>query len=105
MDIRRILSDLISRGAEFVVYTDIMYGRGINGVGFVDFCSHEKIGSSDLKTDVVRIFDLKDDHIEIIENYTPPKIPWNRNAEKPPYTLKKYIGYERVTYIKETIES
>ena len=104
MDIRKILSDLISRGAEFVIYTDIMYGRGINGVDFDEFSTHEKIGSSDLKTDVVRTFKLKDDHIEIIENYTPPEIPWNRKAEKKPYSRKKYIGYERITYIKEIVE-
>lgn len=94
---------LIRRGAKFVIHTDIMYGRGINGVDFVDFATHEKIGNPDLKTDVVRTFGLMDDCIVITENYTPPKIPWNRNAEKPPYTKKKYIGYDRVTYIEENI--
>ena len=44
-----------------------------------------------------------DDYLEITEDYEPPKVPWNKSAEKKPYTLKKYIGYEHITFITESI--
>ncbi len=103
MNAKQIISDLQRKGAEFSVHTDIMYGRGINGVGLNSYGAYEEFGG-DRKTKVYRTFNPKDDHLEIIENYFPPEIPWNREAEKKPYSLRKYIGYDRITYISESVK-
>lgn len=104
MNAKKIIEELNAKGVKFVVYTDVAYGRGINGVGYNVYCVDEEFGDGTLKTHVHRTFEPKDDHLVIIEDYTPPKIPWNRAAEKEPYTRKVYIGYEHITYIKEIID-
>lgn len=99
-------NDIISRlnlsGAKFTVHTDIAFGRGINGIGYFAFPTYEEFGDN-LKTTVTRTFFPMDDYLEITEDYEPPKVPWNKSAEKKPYTLKKYIGYEHITFITESI--
>lgn len=103
MNAKKIISELNARGAKFVVCTDIMYGKGINGVGFDSYSQYEEFGSS-TTTKVYRTFEPKDDYLLIIENYETPEIPWNRAAEKKPYSRRKYIGYDRITYINEYVE-
>lgn len=102
MNAKLLITKLLKSGAEFVIYTDIAYGRGLNGIDYDSYGMHSEFGG-DLKTRVDRIFEPKDDYLEITERYTPPKIPWNKAAEKEPYTRKKYIGYDRITYINEII--
>lgn len=100
-----IIKNLKSKHAKFTIYTDIAYGRGINGVGYEVYRPYEEIGQDhNPKTIIHRTFDPMDDCLVITENYEPPKIPWNRAAEKEPYTLRKYIGYDRITYISESVE-
>ena len=100
---RFIIKDLNRRHAKFTVYTDIMYGRGINGVDVCSYPTCEWVGDG-LKTKITRTFEPKDDYVLIIEDVVYPEMPWNRAAEKKPITRKKYIGYDRITYISETIE-
>ena len=100
---KEIISRLNKRGAKFTVYTDIAFGRGINGIDYFDFPTYEEFGD-DLKTKVTRKFFPMDDYLEITEDYVPPKIPWNPGAEREPYKLKKYIGYEHITFITESID-
>ena len=105
MNAKQIISELNARGAQFSIYTDIAYGRGINGVGYNAYGMHEEIGeSNNPKTNIYRTFEPKDDYLLIVEEVVPPEIPWNRAAEKKPYTRKRYIGYERITYINEIVE-
>ena len=100
---RFIIKDLSRRNAKFTVYTDIMYGRGINGVGFDAYSTYEEVGG-ELKTKITRTFEPREDYLLIVENVVYPEVPWNRAAEKKPITRKKYIGYDRITYVSETIE-
>lgn len=100
---KEIISDLIKRGAKFTIHTNIMYGRGINGIGFNSYSAYEEFGN-DLKTKIYRTFEPKDDYLVISEEYIPPKIPWNRNAEKEPYKRREYIGYDKIAYISEAVE-
>ena len=102
MNAKELIKRLKNIGAEFTIYTDIAYGRGINGIGYDSYSSEEEFGD-ELKTKVHRTFEPKDDYLLIIENYEPPKIPWNKAAEKEPYTRRKYIGYDRITYINEKL--
>lgn len=100
---KEIISRLSKAGAKFTVHTDIAFGRGINGIGYFSFSTYEEFGE-DTKTQVTRTFTATEGCLEINEDYVPPKIPWNKSAEKAPYTLKKYVGYDRITYITESIE-
>ena len=100
MDVKGIINMLNRRGAQFTVYTDVAYGRGINGVDYDSYSTTEEFGDN-LKTKVTRTFEPKDDYLLIKEDYLPPKIPWNKAAEKEPYKRRKYIGYDRITYINE----
>jgi len=102
MNAKQIISDLQKSGAKFTIHTDIAYGRGINGIGYENYCTREEIGES-LKTVVCRTFLPKDDHLVIIEDYIPPEIPWNRKAEKKPYTRELYIDYGRITHITKYV--
>ena len=103
MNAKQLISELNAKGATFTVYTDIAYGRGINGIGYESYCTYEEFGER-TTTKVKRTFQPNDDHLVIIENYVPPEIPWNRAAEKKPYSRRKYIGYDRITYINEYVE-
>ena len=100
---KEIISRLTKSGAKFTVCTDIAFGRGINGIGYFSFPTYEEFGEK-LKTRVTRTFVPTEGCLEITEDYVPPKIPWNQSAEKAPYTLKKYIGYEHITFITESID-
>ena len=100
---KEIISRLNKSGAKFTVHTDIAYGRGINGIGYNSFSTYEELGEN-LKTKVTRTFAPMDACLEITEDYVPPKIPWNQSAEKAPYTLKKYVGYDHITFITELID-
>lgn len=100
---KEIISRLNKSGAKFTVYTDIAFGRGINGIGYFSFPTYEEFGES-AKTKVTRTFVPTEGCLEVTENYVPPKLPWNPGAEKAPYTLKKYIGYEHITFITESID-
>ena len=100
---KEIISRLTKSGAKFAVYTDIAFGRGINGIGYYAFPTYEEFGEN-LKTKVTRTFVPTEGCLEITEDYVPPKIPWNKSAEKAPYTLKKYVGYEHITFITESID-
>lgn len=102
MNAKQIISELNAKGATFTVYTDIAYGRGINGIGYNSYSTYEEFGER--PTIVNRTFEPNDDHLVIIENYVPPEIPWNRAAEEKPYSRRKYIGYDRITYINELVE-
>lgn len=93
MDAKLIISELNARGAKFVVNTNIMYGRGINGVGFYSYTQHEEFES---RTEVFRTFEPKDDCLVITEKYEP--------RDKKPYYRRKYIGYDKITYITEVVE-
>lgn len=103
MNAKKIIEELSKNGAKFTICTDVAYGRGINGIGYDSYSTYEEFGDS-LVTKVYRTFEPHDDYLLIIENYEPPKIPWNRAAEKEPYTRRKYIGYDRITYINEIVE-
>lgn len=103
MNVKKIIEELNARGAKFSVYTDIAYGRGINGVGYNSYGMHEEIGEN-RKTIINRTFEPKEDYLLIIEDVVPPEIPWNRAVEEEPYTRKRYVGYERITYINEIVE-
>lgn len=100
---KQIIKDLIEKRVDFTVYTDIAYGRGLNGIDYNSYSTHGEFGDS-LKTLVTRTFELYDDYLVIIEDYVPPEIHWNKKAEKKPYTRRNYIGYDRITYIKELVE-
>lgn len=104
MNAKQIISELNARGAKFVINTNIMYGKGINGVGFKSYSQDEKLGDGDLKTNVYRAFEPKEHYLLVSENYYPPKIPWNKSAEQKPYSRRQYIGYDKITYITEIVE-
>lgn len=105
MNEKKLIEELNAKGAKFSIYTDCAYGRGINGIGYDSYGMHEVLGSDgNPKTNIYRTFEPKDDYLLIIEEVVPPEIPWNRKAEKKPYTMKKYIGYDRITYISEVVE-
>ena len=93
MDAKQIISELNARGAEFIIHTNIMYGKGINGIGFDSYCPHEEFNSG---TNVYRTFEPKDDCLVVTENYEP--------RDKKLYTSRKYIGYDKITYINEIVE-
>lgn len=100
MNAKQIISELNARGAKFVVNTNIMYGKGINGIGFDSYIQHEEFNSG---TNVYRTFEPKDDCLVITERYEPGK-PIYSNEVRKPYTRKKYIGYDKITYITEIVE-
>ena len=93
MDAKQIISELNARSAKFVVNTNIMYGKGINGVGFDSYFHHEELSSG---TEIYRTFEPKDDCLVVTENYEP--------RDKKLYTSRKYIGYDKITYINEIVE-
>lgn len=93
MNAKQIVSELNARGAEFIIHTNIMYGKGINGIGFDSYCPHEEFNSG---TEVFRTFEPNDNYLLIIENYEP--------KGKEPFQRKKYIGYDKITYINEIVE-
>ena len=93
MNAKQIISELNARGAKFFVNTNIMYGKGINGVGFYSYSQSEEFDSG---TKVYRIFEPKDDCLVITENYEP--------RDKEPYSRRRYIGYDKITYITEIVE-
>ena len=99
MNAKQIISELNARGAEFVINTNIMYGKGINGVGFYSYSQHEEFNSG---TNVYRTFEPDDDCLVVTEKYEPgaPKYA----PEQKPYTRKRYIGYDKITYITEIVE-
>lgn len=103
MNTKELLTDLIGRNVDFTIYTNVAYGRGLNGVDYNCYSKTEVFGDN-LKTKVNRTFEPKEDHLVITEEYTPPEIPWNRAAEKKPYARRIYLGYDKITYIKEYIE-
>ena len=93
MDAKQIISELNARSAKFVVNTNIMYGKGINGVGFDSYFHHEELSSG---TEIYRTFEPKDDCLVITEKYEP--------RDKKPYSRRRYIGYDKITYINEIVE-
>ena len=93
MDAKQIISELNARSAKFVVNTNIMYGKGINGVGFDSYFHHEELSSG---TEIYRTFEPKDDCLVITEKYEP--------RDKKPYSRRRYIGYDKITYITEIVE-
>lgn len=93
MDAKQIISELNAKGVKFVVNTNIMYGKGINGVGFDSYNQYEEFSSG---TEVYRTFEPKDDCLVITENYEP--------RDKKPYSRRRYIGYDKITYITEIVE-
>lgn len=103
---KEVLADIIKRGVDFTIYTNIAYGRGINGIGYESYSTHALLGDSDNpKTEVKRTFELKDDYIIITENYIPPHLSWvAEDKQKKPYSRRKYLGYDKITYISESIE-
>ena len=102
MNAKKIIEDLNKKKAKFTVSTDIAYGRGINGIGYNSYSTYEEFGDN-LKTKISRTFVPKDDYMLIIEDYMPPKIPWNRAAEKDPCTRGVFVGYDRITHIIEMV--
>lgn len=102
MNAKKIIEVLNEKGVKFTVSTDIAYGRGINGIDYESYATYEERGDN-LKTIIYRTFIPKDDYLLIIEDYVPPKIPWNRAAEKDPYTRGVYVGYDRITHITEMV--
>lgn len=99
MNAKQIISELNARGAKFVVNTNIMYGRGINGIGFDSYIQNEEL-SSGMK--VYRTFEPNDDCLVITERYEPGE-PIYASKQKP-YTRKKYLDYNKITYITEIVE-
>ena len=93
MNAKQIISELNARGAKFVVNTNIMYGKGINGVGFDSYIQHEEFSSG---TNVYQTFRPEDDCLVVTEKYEP--------RDKKPYYRKRYIGYDKITYITEIVE-
>lgn len=93
MNAKQIISELNAKGAKFIVSTNIMYGKGINGVGFDSYFQHEEFPSG---TEVYRTFEPNDDCLMVTENYEP--------RDKKPYSRRKYIGYDKITYITEIVE-
>lgn len=100
MNAKQIISELNARGAKFVINTNIMYGKGINGVGFYSYSQYEEFNSG---TKVYRTFEPKDDCLVVTERYE-PGAPIYGAEEQKPYTRKKYIGYDKITYITEIVE-
>lgn len=93
MDAKQIISELNAKGAKFIIHTNIMYSKGINGIGFDSYSQHEEFSSG---TEVSRTFEPKDDCLVVTENYEP--------RDKKPYSRRRYIGYDKITYINEIEE-
>ena len=55
------------RGAEYTVYTDIAYGRGINGVGYECYSTYEETYNDTraVTSRTTRVFEPKDDYLII----------------------------------------
>ena len=93
MNAKQIISELNARRAEFVVNTNIMYSKGINGVGFDSYIQDEKFPSG---TKVYRTFEPNDDCLVVVEKYEP--------RDKESYSRRRYIGYDKITYITAIVE-
>lgn len=100
MDVKKIIADLKKRGEDFTVCTDVMYGRGINGVGFDTYSTHSEIGPENSpKTNVYRSFKTEDDCLVITERYVYPEIPWRKEPRKTDEYRTIYLGYDKIAYI------
>lgn len=100
MDAGPLISKLNASGAKFVVHTNIMYGKGLNGVGFYSYNQYEEFDSG---TKVYRTFEPKGDCLVVTERFEPAPPIFDGPVQKP-YTRKKYIGYDKITYINEIVE-
>lgn len=106
MNAKQIISELNARGAKFSIHTNIMYGKGINGVGFDSYVMYEERGSEGSpKVQVHRSFEPREDCLVIHEQYVYPEIPWNKSIKAGVSEYNIYIGYDRITYINETAKT
>jgi len=103
---KEVLADIIKRGVDFTIYTNIAYGRGINGIGYESYSTHGLLGESGSpQTEIKRTFELKDNYIIITEYYIPPHLNWiAKDKQKKPYSKRIYLGYDKITYISESIK-
>lgn len=93
MNAKQIISELNARGARFVVNTNIMYGKGINGIDFYSYSQYEELKSG---TKIYRTFEPNDHCLVVTANYEP--------LNNEPYSRRMYIGYDKITYITEIVE-
>ena len=106
MNYKNLIEELNAKGAKFSVHTDIAYGRGINGIGYDSYVMYEERGSDGVpKTEVHRTFEPKDNFLVIHEKYIHPVIPWNKDIKAGTSEYDVYVGYDRITYINETIKT